>query len=142
MIFTYKYKFYCSKLKSYHNEELFSFSKESSAWLRWALDANALEPHFGRLESKASTYELFRSPSRMVISRFYSRHTFGQILSKKSILPLFLKTFYNSHLIIIRIFFSFKKSHFFFIPIILPVIHLVICPVTRPVIRPDIRPVI
>ena len=60
----------------------FSFSKESSAWLRWALDANALEPHFGRLESKASTYELFRSPSRMVISRFYSRHTFGQISSK------------------------------------------------------------
>ena len=50
------------------DEELFSFSKESSAWLRWALDANALEPHFGRLESKASTYELFRSPSRMVIS--------------------------------------------------------------------------
>ena len=61
----------------------------SSAWLRWALDANALEPHFGRLESKASTYELFRSPSRMVISRFYSRHTFGQISSKKKAFYLF-----------------------------------------------------
>ena len=80
-------------LKSYHNEELFSFSKESSAWLRWALDANALEPHFGRLESKASTYELFRSPSRMVISRFYSRHTFGQILSKKKHFTSFFKNF-------------------------------------------------
>ena len=75
------------------DEELFSFSKESSAWLRWALDANALEPHFGRLESKASTYELFRSPSRMVISRFYSRHTFGQISSKKKHFTSFFKNF-------------------------------------------------
>ena len=83
------------------------------------------------------TFFIFRSPSRMAISRSYPRHLV-KFREKKSILPLFFKedaTFYSSHI------FSFKKTYFLLIHIIffiLPVIHPNIRPVICPIICPPV----
>ena len=55
-------------------------------------------------------------------------------MKKKAFYLLFLKrcNFYNSHIFIICIFFSFKKTNFLFIHIIHPVLHPVLLPASPP----------